>query len=128
VGPKNAYVETHIYVRTNHRGSACGVYNTFESSTSKYLLKTLRSKSVRVFTGKLHAWYVKVRAPTVIDGPHDDSTWVGTLAAMLLRLCTPRRKILCGCYTKIVWHRNRMSSHQTYFHSREGLLQWGSLN
>jgi len=82
--------------------SACGVYSTFGSNTSKYPLKMPRPKSVRIFKGKLHAWYIKAWTPTVTDEPHDASTWVGTLATMLLRLCIPKRKILCGCYTKIV--------------------------
>ena len=35
--------------------SACGVYSTFGSSTSKYPLETPMPKSARVFRGKLHA-------------------------------------------------------------------------
>jgi len=82
--------------------SACGVYSTFESNTSKHPLETPRPKSARVFRSKLHAWYVKARAHIVTDGPLNAGTLIGTLTAMLLRLCTPRRKIMCGCYTKIV--------------------------
>ena len=53
----NACVEVHsyIYIRPDQRKSSCGVYSTFGSSTSKYSLKTPKSKSARVFGDKLHA-------------------------------------------------------------------------
>jgi len=54
VGPKNACVETRIYVRLDQRENACGVYSAFGPSTSKYLLKMPRPESARVFRGKLH--------------------------------------------------------------------------
>ena len=40
-----------IYIRPDQRKSACGVYSTFECSTSKYSLKTPKPKSARVFWG-----------------------------------------------------------------------------
>ena len=82
--------------------SACVCIVHSGSNTNKYPLKMPGPKSARVFMGKLHEWYIKARTPTVTNGPHDIGTLVGTLTAMLLRLCIPRRKIMCGCYTKIV--------------------------
>jgi len=56
-GPPEMRVMKLVYMKglVSEKVRPYGVYSTFGSSTSKYLLRTPRPKSARVFRGKLHA-------------------------------------------------------------------------
>jgi len=53
--PPKMCVLKSVYMKDLISESACGVYSTFRSNTSKYPLETPKPESARIFRGKLHA-------------------------------------------------------------------------